>query len=484
MKKTVIFILFALSVCPLVYGSDSEPIVGGGYCPDGRNPVAIHIRYKRGNASIDTHYLDNKVMLDSLVSLIGRLASDPQSGMTITLKGSASPDGTARANRTLAEKRAAALRAYILRHTAVPASAITTEESDIDWTALKELVAGTDRPWRDEAVSIISDTPIFIYDSSNRIVDGRQRQLGMLHGGAAWAYMESHFFDKLRNAGARLTTPEAEEPAGRAAGSGAQQTGVSEAEQPAGTADKSGIAGTAADTKAEKPEQPTETTETATSATGTTKITDNHSVTETAEENRTAGAIKSEATETEATAAGSNCKFVIKTNMLYDLAAVPNVGIEIPIGERWSVGADWMYAWWKNDRRHRYLRIYGGSLEVRRWFPTRRHAGSLLTGHHVGLYGQMFTYDLEWGGKGYLGDKWSWGVGAAYGYSLPVGKRLNIDFTIGVGYQQGEYMTYHPEDDCYVWDATHNRKWFGPTKAEISLVWFIGGRDGKGGSKR
>lgn len=422
-------------------------------------------------------------MLDSLVSLLERLASDPQSGMTVTLKGSASPDGTARANRVLSEKRAAALRAYILRHTTVPASAITTEESDIDWMALKELVAGTDRPWRDEAVSIISDTPIFIYDSRNRIVDGRQRQLGMLHGGAAWAYMESHFFGKLRNAGVRLTAPEAEEPAGRAAASDAKPAGASEAEQPAGSADKSDIAGTAADAKAEKPEQPT-----ATPGTGT----DSRGATEAAEENRAAGTTKAEAAAAEASktdaaetgaAAGSNCKFIIKTNMLYDVATVPNLGIEIPIGERWSVGADWMYAWWKNDRRHRYLRISGGSLEVRRWFPTRRHAGSLLTGHHVGLYGQMLTYDLEWGGKGYLGDKWSWGAGVAYGYSHPVGKRLNIDFTIGVGYQQGEYMTYHPEDDCYVWDATHNRKWFGPTKAEISLVWFIGRRDGKGGSK-
>ena len=40
------------------------------------------------------------------------------------------------------------------------------------------------------------------------------------------------------------------------------------------------------------------------------------------------------------------------------------------------------------------------------------------------------SYDFELGGKGYLGDKWSYGGGVAYGYSLPVGHRFNVDFII------------------------------------------------------
>ena len=105
-----------------------------------------------------------------------------------------------------------------------------------------------------------------------------------------------------------------------------------------------------------------------------------------------------------------------------------------------------------------------------------------LTGHHLGLYGQILTYDFEWGGRGYLGgkpggtlwDKMNWGIGLEYGYSLPLARRLNIDFSVGVGYQHGEYQEYLPEDDCYVWQATKKRRWFGPTQAKISLVWLIG----------
>ena len=175
---------------------------------------------------------------------------------------------------------------------------------------------------------------------------------------------------------------------------------------------------------------------------------------------------------------------LLKTNMLYDAAAIPNIGLEVSMGKGWSVGANWMYAWWSNDARHRFWRAYGGDVELRRWFSPRRESRSLMCGHHIGVYGQMLTYDIEWGGRGYLGDRWSWAAGLSYGYSLPAGRHFNIDFTLGIGYLEGDYMKSRPEDGCYFWESTHRRKWFGPTKAEVSLIWFIGGRyQQKGGEQ-
>ena len=86
----------------------------------------------------------------------------------------------------------------------------------------------------------------------------------------------------------------------------------------------------------------------------------------------------------------------------------------------------------------------------------------------------MLTYDFELGGRGYLGDRWSWGAGIEYGYSLPVARRINIDFSLGLGYLGGEYKEYLPMDGHYVWQATRNRHWVGPTKAEITFVWLLG----------
>ncbi|MCD8270541.1 MAG: DUF3575 domain-containing protein [Parabacteroides sp.] len=163
----------------------------------------------------------------------------------------------------------------------------------------------------------------------------------------------------------------------------------------------------------------------------------------------------------------------LKTNMLYDAALVPNIGVEFHPGKGWTLGGNGMYAWWDNDRKHDYWRIYGGELDVRKYFG-RRAKEKPLTGHHLGLYGGVVTYDFELGGWGYLGDKWSYYAGIEYGYSLPVAKRLNIDFGIGIGYFGGEYKEYVPMDGHYVWQVTKQRHWLGPTKAEISLVWLLG----------
>ncbi|AVM58615.1 hypothetical protein C3V43_13330 [Bacteroides heparinolyticus] len=170
----------------------------------------------------------------------------------------------------------------------------------------------------------------------------------------------------------------------------------------------------------------------------------------------------------------------VKTNLLYDAVVLPNLGLEFYVGRGWSVAGNWMYTWLKSDRRHRYHRIYGGDLEVRRWLSYGRKP---LTGHHIGVYGQLLTYDLEWGGKGYLGDRWSYGGGIAYGYSAPIGRRLNLDFSIGVGYLGGEYYEYIPQGGGYLWQATKQRRWFGPTKAEVSLVWLLG-HDNYNGKRR
>lgn len=45
---------------------------------------------------------------------------------------------------------------------------------------------------------------------------------------------------------------------------------------------------------------------------------------------------------------------------------------------------------------------------------------------------------------GTLWDKTNYAAGVEYGYSLPVANRLNIDFTLGVGYWGGKYYEYIP----------------------------------------
>lgn len=184
------------------------------------------------------------------------------------------------------------------------------------------------------------------------------------------------------------------------------------------------------------------------------------------------------------TPASQTYTWALKTNALYDLALVPNVGVEVALGKDWSVAANWMYAWWSNSSHNNFWRIYGGEVEVRRWLG-KKDGHTPLQGHHLGIYGQMVTYDFELGGRGYLADKWTYGAGLSYGYSLPIARRLNLDFSIGLGYLGGVYKEYLPIEGHYVWQVTKRLNWFGPTKAEVSLVWLWGGKNGtkKGGAR-
>lgn len=181
----------------------------------------------------------------------------------------------------------------------------------------------------------------------------------------------------------------------------------------------------------------------------------------------------------------------LKSNLLYDALALPNIGAEFYIGKNFSITGNWTYGWWDTDRRHRYWRAYGGDAGIRWWFGSEAHRKP-LTGHHIGLYAGAFTFDFEFGGTGYMGgkphgtlwDKCILNTGIEYGYSLPIARRLNLDFTIGLGYAQGTYYKYKPKNGQYVWESTHRLRWFGPTKAEVSLVWLIGCGNynaGKGG---
>ncbi len=178
----------------------------------------------------------------------------------------------------------------------------------------------------------------------------------------------------------------------------------------------------------------------------------------------------------------------LKTNMLYDALLVPNLGVEFHLGKGFAVGANWMYAWWSPGSKTNSWRIYGGDINFRKYLG-RKAKEKPLQGHHVGVYAQAYTYDFCLGGKGIMGgvpggnilDKLNYGVGVEYGYSMPVAKRLNIDFTLGLGYFGGEYREYQPADNHYVWQATKKRDFFGPTKAEVTLVWVLGGKEKGGG---
>lgn len=195
--------------------------------------------------------------------------------------------------------------------------------------------------------------------------------------------------------------------------------------------------------------------------------------------------------------AASACKpfyMAIKTNMLYDVALVPNIGAEFYLGKNFSIAANYAHAWWSKESKSLYWRYYGADASIRWWFgkPSRIKP---LQGHHIGLNYQILTSDFQLGGKGIMAgmpggnlvDRASHVVAFEYGYSLPISYRLNLDFAVGFGYHWGLFEEYNTVDGHFIWQATKRRHYLGPTKLEVSLVWLIGcdnyNKD-KGGKRR
>lgn len=165
----------------------------------------------------------------------------------------------------------------------------------------------------------------------------------------------------------------------------------------------------------------------------------------------------------------------VKTNLLYDAALIPNIGAEFYLGKHLSLSGNYAHTWYRNSSNEMWYRVYGGELALRRWFGKKAMLKP-LTGHHAGIYVQGYSFDFKSPNStyGYLGEDGFFGGGAEYGYAMPIGKRLNLDFTIGIGYLGGQIKEYIPIDGHRVWQKTKNTQWFGPTKAEISLVWLLG----------
>ncbi|WP_428830263.1 DUF3575 domain-containing protein [Alistipes putredinis] len=422
-----------------------------GYCHIGCgqeqvlvDTLNVQVYFRQGYSILEFDYRDNAKRLAAFVDSVRTLQGSASCRVkTFRIVGTASPEGVSVLNKRLSENRAKNLVAWIEEYISLEGATLDIQALGIDWERLERQVVASDMPYREEVLDILRNTPEWII-KDGVVVDGRKRRLGMLHGGRAWWYLYEHFFPELRSSDVHVICKVERLPVPVAA-------------------PRDSVIVEHRDTVIPVMESaPIVLRDTVRSCDSSLS-------------------------------AGRPFYMSLKTNLLYDVALVPNIGAEFYVGRGWSIGGNWMYAWWKSDKRHNYWRMYGGELDIRKYFG-RRASEKPLTGHHLGLYGQIFTYDFETGGRGYMGgkpggtlwDRMNYAVGLEYGYSLPVGRRLNLDFTVGVGYWGGEYQKYLPEDGHYVWTETRQRHWFGPTKAEISLVWLLGrgNYNAKKGGKR
>ena len=185
----------------------------------------------------------------------------------------------------------------------------------------------------------------------------------------------------------------------------------------------------------------------------------------------------------------------LKSNLLYDAVSWLNFSVEVPIGDRFSALYYHQFPWWnwgkaKNEYCMRFLSI---GTECRWWFkPMPREKTDThikrdrLMGHFAGLYAESGKWDFERQRDiCYQGEHWS--VGLSYGYAMPIGRRLNLELSLSMGYASIAYRGYTPSEDYEIlWlDQEKVGRWhyFGPTKMQVSLVLPFSVKYKKGGER-
>ncbi|WP_280744581.1 MULTISPECIES: DUF3575 domain-containing protein [unclassified Parabacteroides] len=425
-KYTKLLILFlcciltapSLYAMPETLAEDSSPFVDLVVNVKNRSidttlMKTVRIHYRVNRSDIEYEYMDNARALRMLDRIFS--SNSVENIAYIVITGSASPEGSSQNNYRLAEWRALALKHYILtNYPGVHDDQIVTIPQGENWEGLESMIENDmNVPYRKELLRILR---------SKLPREEQKRRMALLGGGQPYKYLQEHILPHLRG----------------------------------------GVSGTIYFRDREKPAR-----------------------VDTVYLERKVYVTREREKDVEPSQPLEERKpfyIAVKNNLLYDLALLPNLSIEIPFGRdyKWSVAAEGNWSWWDTGAsKYNYHRIQMAGIEVRRWFGNR--TGNPLNGWYVGLYGYGGDYDLR-----LFADKnsdkgqqslWSYSGGLTIGYAIPIGRRFNLEFGLGVGYFGGEYKKYDVsdcEEGVFPLLSTHDRTYFGPTKVGISLVWQIG----------
>ena len=453
MNMPTIYMKYLAACCWLLtvftqvgYAQDNIPIDVSG------KPMVLYFRFDK--AVVDKGCMDNARTLRHLEEVLSDRSLTERID-SINILSFASPDGDRNYNERLARQRSTAVKGYLVwKYPHLDQYRIHPRPQGENWQGLRRLISDDKNlPNREEVLQIIDRNP-----DSNRC----KALLRKLDGGRSYRYIQEKMLRYLRNAALCMVwiKPDSLPVLPQAVSPNAEplnKTGES-LNQPN---DSLNNAGKPTHIGIETVQQQGVTTQNV----------------QTAENVQAMQYVQT--TE-------KRPLFALKTNLLFDVALMPNVEIEVPIGKRWSVNGEYMFPWWLFDGDKYALQILMGGLEGRYWLGSmeKRMNCEVLTGHFLGLYAGGGKYDLQWDENGYQGEFFI-AAGISYGWATRIARNLHLEFNIGIGLLRTDYRHYHPRDNykTLLWQENGKYTWFGPTKAKISLVWLLNRKVKKGGER-
>lgn len=146
------------------------------------------------------------------------------------------------------------------------------------------------------------------------------------------------------------------------------------------------------------------------------------------------------------------------------------------VADHWSVDLPIVYSPYTLARSYRMRFLYV-QPEARYWLSVP------LKGHFFGVHLHVGVANISLDNDNrYQTPDGFYGAGISYGYSLPIAKRWNIEFTIGAGYFFTKYDTFYnigiPQGMRY--EKGHPFNYWGIDQVGINIVYHFGGRAGCG----
>lgn len=157
-------------------------------------------------------------------------------------------------------------------------------------------------------------------------------------------------------------------------------------------------------------------------------------------------------------------QLALNTDVLWDAAMMPNLGIEMTTGNRSTLQVDMIAG--KNS--------FGRDVTLVAVQPEFRYflSGRSMYHHFIGVGAVAASYELSIRSRHYEG--YGAGLGVTFGYVIPLASRLNLDLHAGLGafaYQQMESSTDMPYDKDNGINA--HGYYIAPTRIGVSLTYII-----------
>lgn len=160
----------------------------------------------------------------------------------------------------------------------------------------------------------------------------------------------------------------------------------------------------------------------------------------------------------------------LKTNTLFWATTTPNAGVEVGIGNHFTVDMWGGYNAWKFANNMK-LNFYLFQPEARYWLCRK------FEGHFLGVHGHYAHFNIGnipfiSGLTDYVLRGNLYGGGITYGYHWALGERWGLEAMMGVGYAFMKYTKYRCAE-CAEAVGLYSRNYFGPTRIGFSVIYFL-----------